>query len=96
MRSTSPPFTPVQSLASVNKTGQAKKPQAECLDRWEVTKDQSGLGSGFSFITGSKLWLCQKEMNEGSEGTVCLSPFNSLHSLRLSLFFALRPGSATQ
>lgn len=60
-------YLPVQSPASGTKTSQVKKPQAKCLDRREVTKDQSGLGSRFSFTTSSKLWQCQKEKNEGSE-----------------------------
>lgn len=46
---------PVQTPASGTKTGQVKQPQAECLDRREVTKDHSGLGSEFSFTTSSQL-----------------------------------------
>lgn len=93
----------VRSLALGTKTHRAKKPRAQCLDRHEVTKDQSGLGLGFSFTTSSKLWLCQKEKNEGSlrELFACPPPSqpNNLPSLRLSLFLAHpmapRSGSAT-
>ena len=67
----SPSCTPfnyplVRCAASGTKTRKVKKPQAERLDRCEVTEDQSGLGSGFS-STSSKLWQCQGEKNEGSE-----------------------------
>lgn len=43
----------VQFSASGTNTAQVKKPQAACLDGYEVTKDGSGMGSGFSFTTSS-------------------------------------------
>ena len=71
-------LTTIQSPASRAKIGQAKKPQAECLDRRELTKNQSGLSLRLSFTVSSRLWLCQK--NEGSEGTCLPLPYNQIAS----------------
>lgn len=94
-------YPPVQPLASGIKTYPAKKPRAESLDRCEVIKEPSGLGSGFTFTVSSKLWECQMEKNEGSrrELFACLHLYSQI-VFTLSLFLAhpmaLRSGSVMQ